>query len=167
MPINPNMMPCKIRISTASWPAESPYLHDKNCARNVLSCQALKYLILKCFYIIRETGKVESDNYCHYFRPIWHSRLIGRCIALLKRHILDHKPEGSIMMVALERVVYPLAMVSQLELQGMGIQIVLLGEIRLIIEPYVVIDEGDGHNEGDVPLAIIIDDLQQLLLGIG
>ena len=71
------------------------------------------------------------------------------------------------MVMVLEWMVYPLAMVSQLELQGMGMQIILLGKIRLIIEPYVVIDEGDGHNEGDVPLAIISDDLQQLLFGIG
>lgn len=58
-------------------------------------------------------------------------------------------------------------MVSQLELQWVGVQIVLLLEVRLIIEAYVVIDEGDGHDEGNMPLAIVVDDLQQLLPGMG
>ena len=59
------------------------------------------------------------------------------------------------------------SMVSQLELQGVWLQIVLLLKVRLIIEAYVVIDEGYGHDEGDMPLAIEVNDLQQLLLGIG
>ena len=59
------------------------------------------------------------------------------------------------------------SMVSQLELQGIGVQIVLLLKVRLIKEAYKVIDEGNGHDEGDIPRAVVIDNLQQFLLGIG
>lgn len=58
-------------------------------------------------------------------------------------------------------------MVSQLEFQGVRVEIVLLLEVRLIVETYVVIDEGYRNDEGDMPLAIVVDDLKQLPLGIG
>ena len=58
-------------------------------------------------------------------------------------------------------------MVSQLELQRVGVQIVLLLEVRLIKEAYVLIDEGDGHDETNMALAVVTDNLQQLLPGIG
>ena len=59
-----------------------------------------------------------------------------------------------------------LSVVSQLQLQRVGVQVVLPREVRLIVEAHVVVDEGDGHDEGDMPLAIRGDDLQQLRLGI-
>ena len=58
-------------------------------------------------------------------------------------------------------------MVSQLELHGVGVQIALVLKVRLIKAAYKMIDEGYGHNEGDVPLAILVDDLGQLLSAIG
>ena len=57
-------------------------------------------------------------------------------------------------------------MVSQPEFQRVGVQIVLLRKERLIREAYKVIDEGYGHNEGDKPRTIMVDDLQQFLPGI-
>ena len=88
-----------------------------------------------------------SDNYCHIFRPIPPSSVLiercgGRCV-------------GSITLQS--------SMVSQLELQGVWVQIELLLKVQLIIEAYVVIDEGYGYDEGDMPLAIEVNDLQQLL----
>ena len=49
----------------------------------------------------------------------------------------------------------------------MGVKIVLLLKVRLINKAFKVIDEGKGHNEGNLPLAIVFDDLEQLLPGIG
>ena len=49
----------------------------------------------------------------------------------------------------------------------MGVEVVLLPEVRLIVEAHVVIDEGYGNDEGDMPLAIVLDDLKQLPFGIG
>ena len=51
-------------------------------------------------------------------------------------------------------------MVSQLEFQRMRMQVVLPLEIWLMVFAYIVIDERDGHDEGDMPLPIIIDNLQ-------
>ena len=50
-------------------------------------------------------------------------------------------------------------MVSQLELQGVGVKIILLLKVWLISEAFKVIDEGNGHNEGDLALAIVFNDL--------
>ena len=58
-------------------------------------------------------------------------------------------------------------MVSQLKFQGVGVEIVLLPEVWLIVEEHVVIDEGYRNDEGDMSLAIVLDDLEQLPLGIG
>lgn len=92
-----------------------------------------------------------SDNYCHFFRPIPPSSvLIERCGGCYVGNITPQS-----------------GMVSQLELQVVWVQIVLLLEVWLIIEVYVVIDEGYGHDEGDISLAIVVDALQQFLLGIG
>lgn len=49
----------------------------------------------------------------------------------------------------------------------MGMKIVLLLKVRLINKAFKVIDEGKGHNEGNLPPAIVFDDLEQLLPGIG
>ena len=57
-------------------------------------------------------------------------------------------------------------MVSQLELQGVGVKIVLLVKVWLINKAFKVIDEGNGHDEGNLALAIVLDDLGQLLSGI-
>ena len=77
------------------------------------------------------------------------------------------RSERSCIILAPAWIVYPSDMVSQLELQWVGGQIVLLFEVWLIIEAYIVIDESDRHDEGDKSLAIITDNLQQLLFCIG
>ena len=57
-------------------------------------------------------------------------------------------------------------MVSQLEFQGMGMQIVLLLKVRLIVFAFVVIDERDRYDEGNGALTIKVDNLEQFLLFI-
>jgi hypothetical protein len=58
-------------------------------------------------------------------------------------------------------------MVSQPELQGVGVKIILLLKVWLINEAFKVTDEGNGHDEGNLALAIVFNDLVQLLPGIG
>ncbi len=48
----------------------------------------------------------------------------------------------------------------------MGIQVSLHVEIRLFVFPYIVVHQGDGHNEWNVALSILLDDLEDLLLFI-
>jgi hypothetical protein len=51
-----------------SLPAGLLYLHDKNCARNVLICQVINYIIFKGFYGLRKGRRPLSDNICHFFQ---------------------------------------------------------------------------------------------------
>jgi hypothetical protein len=57
-------------------------------------------------------------------------------------------------------------MASQLEFQGMGMQIVLLLKVRLIVSAFVVIDQRDRYDEGKGALTIKVDNLEQFLLFI-
>jgi len=48
----------------------------------------------------------------------------------------------------------PSSVVSQPELQGVGVQVVLPLEKRKIVKAYVVIDEGYRNDQGNLALAI-------------
>ena len=48
----------------------------------------------------------------------------------------------------------------------MGIEIGLHTEIRLFVFPYIVVHQRDRHNERNVALLILLDDLEDLLLFI-
>jgi hypothetical protein len=70
------MMPWQIFMPRTSLPMVACpsgflYLHDKNCARNVLGCHDINYLILKVFYGEEAGGSGVSDNFCHCF---WHNQ---------------------------------------------------------------------------------------------
>jgi len=58
-------------------------------------------------------------------------------------------------------------MVPQLQLQWVGVQIILLFQIRLIVFPHVVIDKRDGDYKGNVALRVLADNLQHLFFFIG
>ena len=59
-----------------------------------------------------------------------------------------------------------LHMIAKLQLHGMGIQIVLLFQVGLVVFAHIVLNQGNGHNERDIALAIEIDCLQQFLFFI-
>ena len=58
-------------------------------------------------------------------------------------------------------------MISQHELKGMGVQIVLAFEVGLGIFADVVIDKGHGHHERDEVFVIVFDDFKELGFFIG
>jgi hypothetical protein len=74
----------------------------------MLTCQVFKILILKDFYKRIEWSEMVIDNNCHLFRPI-------APFGVITEH-------GD-----------PSAIGAQSKLQGVGVEIVLLEEIRLII----------------------------------
>lgn len=45
-----------------------------------------------------------------------------------------------------------LHVVSQLELDRVGLQVVLFAQIGLVIFPHIVVDQGGRDNEGDVAI---------------
>lgn len=55
-------------------------------------------------------------------------------------------------------------MVSQLQFQRMRPQVGLLLEVGLVVFAYIMIEQGDGHNQREVALMKIFDDFQQFLL---
>ena len=54
-------------------------------------------------------------------------------------------------------------MVPELELHGMGVQVHLFAEILLVILAHVVVQQGNGDDEGCQPEAMVVDDLDHLL----
>ena len=58
-------------------------------------------------------------------------------------------------------------MVTELQFDGVGIEIVLLFEVRLIVFSDVVFDERDRNNQGKIFLPIEFNDLEKLLFLIG
>jgi hypothetical protein len=50
-----------------------------------------------------------------------------------------------------------LGVVAQLQLQGVGVEIGLLGQIGFVIFAHIVIDQGDGHDEGDLLRAVVVN----------
>ena len=54
-------------------------------------------------------------------------------------------------------------MVSQLQLHGVGMKVILVLQVWLIIFAHVVIHEGDGYDERNQTLPIKFDDLQHFL----
>jgi hypothetical protein len=48
-------------------------------------------------------------------------------------------------------------MISQLKLKGMGNQIDLLFEVRLIKFPNIMIHEGDGNDQGKISLPVALN----------
>jgi hypothetical protein len=53
-----------------------------------------------------------------------------------------------------------------LERYGVRIEVGLHAQIWLFVFPYIVVHQRNGHNEGDIALVILLDDLQDLLLFI-
>ena len=52
-------------------------------------------------------------------------------------------------------------MISQLQLNGMEIQVIILHlKVWLPIFPNVVVDEGNGHDERNMALAVVVNDLE-------
>jgi hypothetical protein len=142
-----------------------PYLHANNCARSVLGCKDIKYLILNVFYDGRKGEGDDSDNFCLYF---WHYRRPCPAQSPLPRigtprtsaqgnpgHAREEiawRKGGALVTDSSEEV-------AQLELQGLGVQVALLPEVREIEKAYVVIDAGYRNREGGLAPAIAIDDL--------
>jgi hypothetical protein len=52
-------------------------------------------------------------------------------------------------------------MISQLQLYGVGMEVILAFQVWLVVFAHIVIHRGDGHNEGDQELPISVNNLQQ------
>jgi hypothetical protein len=52
-------------------------------------------------------------------------------------------------------------MISQLQLYGVGMEVILVLQIWLIVFAHIVIHQGDRHNEGNKELPIEVKNLQQ------
>jgi hypothetical protein len=57
-------------------------------------------------------------------------------------------------------------MIPQPEFYGVGLEVVLLFQIRFIIFPDIMPQERNRNDEGDMPVLIVTDNLQQLLFFI-
>ena len=55
-------------------------------------------------------------------------------------------------------------MIPQLQFHRVRVQIKLLLQIRLLIFPHIVINQGNRHDQGQLTPAVSVDDFQQLLL---
>ena len=55
-------------------------------------------------------------------------------------------------------------MIPELQFQGMGVQVVLLLQIGLVIFAHVMVDQRDGHDQGQITPPVMINNIQQFLL---
>jgi hypothetical protein len=54
-------------------------------------------------------------------------------------------------------------MIPELELHGVGVQVVLILEIRLVVLANIMIEKGDGYDQRHVPVPVLIEVIEQLL----
>ncbi len=57
-----------------------------------------------------------------------------------------------------------LRMIPELQLQRMRVQVVLLFQVGLVIFSHIVVDQGDGHDQGQVAPPVMLNNIEQFLL---